>query len=91
MSMFIKTTSGSNINFTSDYRMYAILYGLLIKFDCSEHISVICNGYRGHLELLGLIHQLVNSTGSIQKAVCCMQMQMNKIILIIHYDTLYTI
>src|SRR4030043_1221983 len=77
--LFLKTTPWSHINFATHDRFDAVFDSRLIKFDRTEHISVIGQCESRHPILFGQVAGLIKPNSSIQQTVLAMDMEMDKI------------
>ena len=77
--LFFKTAPWSHINFATDDRLDAMLDSRLVKFDRTEHISVIGQRESRHPILFGQVASLIKPNGSVQQTILAMDMKMDEI------------
>ncbi len=65
--------AGRHVHFTSENRVDAPLARLIVKDDRREHVAVLGNGERRHLELDGTVHQLLDAAGAVEERVLGVQ------------------
>ena len=74
----IKAGACGNIDFAPDDGLDTRLFCRLIKLHTAVHHAVVGAGNGGLSALFYAIHQLVNAAGTIQQAVLCVDVQMDK-------------
>ena len=74
----VKAGAGGHIHLTADDGLDASLFCSLIKLHAAVHHAVVGAGNGGLSALFYAIHQLVNAAGTIQQAVLCVDVQMDK-------------
>ena len=74
----VKAGAGGHIHLTADDGLDASLFCSLIKLHAAVHHAVVGAGNGGLSALFYTIHQLVNAAGTIQQAVLCVDVQMDK-------------
>ena len=77
--LFLKAAPWSHINFATHDRFDAMLDSRLVKFDRTEHISVIGQCESRHPILLGQVTGLIKPNGSVQQTVLAVDMEMDEI------------
>src|SRR4030043_46343 len=77
--LFLKSTSRGDINLAAHNGLDSMLDGHLIKFDRSEHISMIGQSECIHSIFFGQIEGLFESNGPVQQTVLTMEMKVYKI------------
>lgn len=80
VALFVEPASRGEVDFTSDDRLQAGLFGLLVEFDRPEEVPMVGDGDCGHPEILGGRNQRIDLVGPIQKAVFGMEMKVDKIL-----------
>ena len=68
--------AGRHIGFHAEYRLYAVLFALLIEVYNAVHGSVVGYGKGIHTKLLRPGHKLVYAGRAVQQAVLGMYVQM---------------
>ena len=74
----VKPCARSNINLTSDNRLYALAFTRLIKINSPVHITMVGNSKRLHTKLLCTQNKLLDTAGAVKQRKFRMQMQMSK-------------
>ena len=78
ITLFFKTRPGSHIGFHAYNRLDPLFHHGSMKFDYAEHITVISDRDRGHIEFLCLFYKIFDSACAVKQAVMRMIMQMYK-------------
>ncbi len=74
----IMPAASRDVDFTADDRLYAPRGGFVIKMLGGKEISVVGDGHGGHMAPRGFANQFTNIAGAVEKAVVCVQMQMDE-------------
>src|SRR3990172_1385750 len=77
--LLIKTAFWGDVGLTADDRFYPLFDCRLIEFNSAEHISVIRDRQRRHLVSLCRVDNRLHGISTIQEAVLCMQVEVDKI------------
>jgi len=80
---------GATYNFTPDYRFNAVFVCLLIEINCSEHITVIGNGYCRHFIFTCFFEKVFQPDHSVEKTIVSMEMKMDKVRVFHNYNNIY--
>lgn len=67
-----------HIKFLADNRIDSVLVAENFKVQCAEHISVVSERERGHIETLRLRHKFFERGATVQKRIVRVNMKMNK-------------
>ena len=78
MSLLGQTAAGGQIGLTAKEGFHPCGLGFLIELDRSEHVPVVRDRDRRHVEALDLSDQRSNSVGPIQQAVVGMEMKVDE-------------
>jgi hypothetical protein len=69
---------GSDVHLTAEDRFDAALLGVVVEDHRREHVPVLGDRQRRHLETRRLIEQLVDAARAIEQRILGVQMKMNE-------------
>src|SRR5256885_12972538 len=72
------TASRRHVDFAAEDRFHATLLGMIVKNHRREHVAVLGNCQRGHLQPGRLVEQLVYTACTVEERVLGVQMKMNE-------------
>jgi len=76
---FVQAAPGRDIQFTADDRFDVVGERLFVEINRAEHRAVVGDGDRRHGEFFGFFKEFVQTDHSVEKAVLCMNMEMDEI------------
>ena len=82
----VKPRPGGHIYLTAYDGFYACFFGSLVKLHAAIHNSVVGTSNGGLSTFLDALHQLIDPAGTVQKAVFCMQMQVDELLCCAAHD-----
>ena len=68
-----------DIKLTAEDRLQPGLARPAVEFDDAVHLAVVGDRHRRHVEGLRLLHEAIDEDHSVQQAVLCMDVEVNKI------------
>jgi hypothetical protein len=73
--------AGRDIHLASQNRLDAALLGVVVKDDRREHVPVLGNGQRRHLESGGLVEQLIDAARTVEQRELGVTMKVNEVLI----------
>ena len=82
----VAAIAGRDVDLAAEDRLDAALARRVVKDDRREHVAVLGDGERRHLELLRLIEQLVDAAGAVEQRELGVQVKVDEVMHIAHHS-----
>ena len=77
--LFVPPVAGRHVDFAAENRVDAALARLIVKDDRREHVAVLGDGERRHLQLDRAVEQLLDAAGAVEQRVLRVQVKVDEL------------